>query len=320
MKRYRGIFALTATLVCSLIILGLGYAGIALGSDEILKISQEPEQISMSENISNRFYSRIEDDVQLYPWNYDTEAGGSTEGLPASETLMGIEETLYMLIATAADVEVQEVIRWYGNQEKDILDDVVTRYAETEGRFFYFYNDCIRLNGREYRVKFSADEGYIFSFSCLRTKDERVRDSQQWSENKEQLSEFVGNNERELMVLWNNMEEMRWNIYDIWEWERYVEMYLMLDNSFRQLEKGNELDLWEIYGYENGTLALKVDADEVDAYEEGMEAWYKNMSQDFDLQMVELDDCILLMSGKYQQAVYYDVMEQRVVGFHFFLN
>lgn len=103
----------------------------------MLKISQEPERIDLSEDVSNLFYSRIEDDVQLRPWNYYTQENERDSEVSAEDELYGMVESLYMLIAVAADVEGQEVIRWYNSQDKTILKDVVTRYVEEDESYYF---------------------------------------------------------------------------------------------------------------------------------------------------------------------------------------
>lgn len=320
MRRYRGLFPLLATMACALVILGLGFAGIALGSEAVLKTSQEPEKVTMSGDISNLFYSRIEDGVQLHPWNYYTEVSATGNEEKASDVLAGTEDVLFSLIAVAADVETWDVIQWYQNQNTNILDEVEARFVESAQDEFFFYDDVIRLNGRKYHVKFCTNTSSILSFSCIRTKEENVRDSEQWSRNKEQLSELVQNNDALLDVLWQEMNEMWWNAFDIWNWGNCIEMYLMLDTCFQELKEDGDVIHFEYNGGDIvriGGSNSKDEMVEIAMQKKGTNA--DNGGVGFDPQIVELEDCVLLMSGNYQeQAVYYDVMEQKVVGFHFF--
>lgn len=323
MRRYKGFVPLLATLACALVILALGYAGIALGSEALLKTSQEPEKVTMPGDISNLFYSRIEDDVQLYPWNYFTEGTATGNESRASDVLAGTEEAMFTLIAVAADVEVWEVIQWFQNQNANILDRMETRYVDTASEEFFFFDDVIRLNGREYHVKFCANSNGLHSFSCIRPKEENIRDSVQWSGNKAQLSELMKNNDVLLEALWSSVNEMWHNRNGTWGWELYTDMYLCMDECFWGLQEGVSISVDEVY-YEQSSVKDKEIGnaggitDMIRAAES--EAKEKNyIVVEFDPQMVELEDCILLMSGRYQeQAVYYDVIEQKVVGFHFF--
>lgn len=318
-KRYRTILAMIVTMLCALLILVGGYAGIALGGEGMLKISQEPEKITMSEDISNLFYSRIEDDVQLRPWNYDTEENAADGSISAENELFDKAESLYALISVAAGVEMQEVIRWYNSQDKTILNEMVTRYVENEDAYYFFYDDVIRLNGREYHVKICTDREMIYSFSCLRPKEENVRDSERWGDNKEQLSSLLKQYEETMGFVYGEMEAMRWE-RDIQDWWWDVELYVWLNTCFFEVED-SEKGVNHFYGIEEAV-------DEVRFVVEGEKEKYgivdsvdigTDESSDFKMQMVELDDCILLMSEEYQtQAIYYDVMEQKVVGFHFF--
>lgn len=320
MRRYRGFVPLLATLACALVILALGYAGIALGSEVLLKTSQEPEKVTMSGEISNLFYSRIEDDVQLYPWNYYTEISETGDEDKASDILAGTEDTLFTLIAATADVEVWEVIQWFQNQDTNILDEMEARFVEASATEFFYYDDVIRLNGREYHVKFCTNTSRIFSFSCIRPKEENIRDSAQWSGNKEQLSELVKNNNVQLEYLWNATNELWYNSFETWNWNTCVEMYVMLKSCFQELKAEGEININGFdYGGLSKTGAANSKGNVVRISEMGQIIGDNIEDVDFDPQMVELEDCVLLMSGRYQeQAVYYDVMEQKVVGFHFF--
>ncbi len=327
-RRYRGFFSLVVTLLCALIILGAGYTGIALGGEEMLKTPQEAERVTMTEEESNLFYSRIEDDVQLHPWNYYAQESERDGEVSAITELANMEQDLYILIALAADVEVQEVIRWYNGQDKSILSDVTSRYEEETDCFYFFYDDVIRLNGREYHVKFCSDRARLYSFSCLRPKEPGIRDSEEWREKKEALGEQLNQNSEELSGLYQYMYDIHWQARDVFDWGVDVELYLVLDTSFYELqyrEESNGVDS----GREGNRNTVVVSQAEVaqkktseEIQREEMAVWdalEEMEGDDLDLQMVELDDCILLMSGQYSvPAIYYDVIEQKVAGFHFF--
>lgn len=185
-----------------------------------------------------------------------------------------------------------------------------------------FYDDVIRLNGREYHVKFCCDRQNMYSFSCLRPKEENARDSEQWSENKEWLSSMLNQNNQQLEAMYDEMGYMHWSNLDAWDWRIDVELYLMLYGYFYTFENAGKDSVVSYDSEEADKVKVVMEAERKEGLRSqivDIETEEVEESLDFKLQMVELDDCILLMSEEYQSmAVYYDVMEKRVVGFHFF--
>lgn len=69
----RNVKSMLLTLVCAAIILGLGYLGIVEQGKQILRSESVPEQAMYEDAGSNIFYGKIEDDIEIFPWNYYPE-------------------------------------------------------------------------------------------------------------------------------------------------------------------------------------------------------------------------------------------------------
>lgn len=276
------------TLLCALAILAVGYAGIILCGGMVLESSGEPEEVTMDANISNLFYSRLEDDIQLYPWNY------YPQGLEESESVLFMEYTPYVehdvfynLIALAADVEIQEVSSWYAGQEKTIMTSMKQgKMQDGSSLDIFFYDEVIRLCGRDYQVKLSCSLDRIISFSCIQRRETDVRETEEWDVCKEKLMSWLEKNPLLPLLAWENMYGLNYAIAESGEWYEYVSLYQIY------LEVPSSMEKTKIY----------VEVDE-----------------EIPIQMIELKDCVLVMlQADTTLGLYYDVLEQRVVGFHYF--
>lgn len=297
------------TLLCAVAILTVGYAGIIVSGEQVLKSDTEPELVTMDANISNLFYSRLEDDIQLFPWNYypeDSDAAAEDVESFFMEYSPYVENDIfYTLIALAAGVENQEVSSWYAQQEKTIMTSMkqgVEQDGTTVGLFFY--DDVIRLSGKEYRVKIACSMYNIISFSCIPCREEGVKETVEWNKNKEQFMKWTEENEELLLLAWARMCDIYYNVdgTDIW----YEYIYLYQDY------------LTAVYSVRNLDEIMYTEVDnQMNSSKEGFEADY-----DYDklpIQIIEWKDSLFIMlEGDVTVGLYYDVLKQQVTGFHFF--
>lgn len=300
------------TAVCALDILLAGYLGIIYYGDKILVSSSEPEPVTITSNISNLFYSQLEDDIQLYPWNYYGEGQqvepGMLEKYVLEYTPYIENDVFYTLISMAADVDQQEVSQWYIEQEKTILGSMVQGQRDGAPLEIYFYDDTLRLSGRDYKVRIAWREFEILSFSCIQCREEGIRESEEWSENKK--------------VLMENLEDCSGLIADLpfYQVERYdmgvessvywyADMYAVyLEDLERCLAEEGET--WGISETEAVINSGKME--DMDSYE-----YYDKESST--IQVIEQKDSIfLVVESDVMMGIYYDVIAQRIVGFHFF--
>lgn len=297
------------TLLCAVAILTVGYAGIIVSGEQVLKSDTEPELVTMDANISNLFYSRLEDDIQLFPWNYypeDSDAAAEDVESFFMEYSPYVENDIfYTLIALAAGVENQEVSSWYAQQEKTIMTSMkqgVEQDGTTVGLFFY--DDVIRLSGKEYRVKIACSMYNIISFSCIPCREEGIKETVEWNKNKEQFMKWTEENEELLLLAWARMCDIYYNVDGIDIWYEYI--YLYQDY------------LTAVYSVRNLDEIMYTEVDnQMNSSKEGFEADY-----DYDklpIQIIEWKDSLFIMlEGDVTVGLYYDVLKQQVTGFHFF--
>lgn len=69
----RNLKSILLTFVCAAVILGLGYLGIVERGRQILRSESVPERARYENAGSNIFYGKIEDDIEIFPWNYYPE-------------------------------------------------------------------------------------------------------------------------------------------------------------------------------------------------------------------------------------------------------
>ena len=302
----KNIKSLLVTAVSALLILGVGYAGIIWCGELILKTSQEPVLIGEAGTRVNPFYSRLENDIQLSPWNLYPTVGSATVGDETEKLVYNpnVENIFYGLIAMAANVDNQEVIHWYTEQEKTILGSMIGGELDGEPVAIFFYDEVIRLNGKAYRVKISCSEVRIYSFSCIQSRENDIRETKQWDRNKEKLIKGLKENSILIEMMQSSMQEINSLMSVGVDWEVYVAWYKAYQKYMGDMGSSGETVIveeekkskqWTIYGKEDETE------------QESME-----------IRVLELEDSILLMLGADSLvAIYYDVIEQQVAGFHF---
>lgn len=76
----RSVKSMLLTFACAAVILGLGYLGIVEQGRRILRSESVPERAEYEDAGSNIFYGKIEDDIEIFPWNYYPEEPVKEEG------------------------------------------------------------------------------------------------------------------------------------------------------------------------------------------------------------------------------------------------
>ncbi|MCI9448042.1 MAG: hypothetical protein HFH36_11785 [Lachnospiraceae bacterium] len=69
----RDMKSIVLTLLCAMVILGMGYLGIVDRGKQILRSESVPERARYENAGSKIFYGKIEDDIEIFPWNYFPE-------------------------------------------------------------------------------------------------------------------------------------------------------------------------------------------------------------------------------------------------------
>lgn len=76
----RNMKSMALTLLCAVIILGIGYLGIVEQGKQILRSESVPERAENQSAGSNIFYGKIEDNIEIFPWNFYPEDGVKAGG------------------------------------------------------------------------------------------------------------------------------------------------------------------------------------------------------------------------------------------------
>lgn len=76
----RNMKSMLLTLLCAVIILGIGYLGIVERGRQILQSESVPERAEHQNAGDNIFYGKIEDNIEIFPWNYYPEDGEKADG------------------------------------------------------------------------------------------------------------------------------------------------------------------------------------------------------------------------------------------------
>lgn len=324
MKVDRSVFA---TIGGALVILALGYVGTYVSGNHMLRSSGEPEKVTMTGDISNLFYSKLESDASLYPWNYYPD-GDQTETVSLEQEEVFYAEhgddmeqnVVYHLISMAADVEVAAVENWYAGEGQKIFDNMKQGAAQDGATMeLYFYDDVILLNGKKYQVKLACDNRKILSFSCIQCREESVKESEEWDENKELMRTALSENPEYMQVAYEYMasgyQRVRTTPSD---WHLYADMFTYGQDMARETLKKQAL-LDDIDAEKKGNEADSDRAFESN-YERRIEMDDNELGQgEIPVQMIELrDSVILVMGSEFTVGLYYDVIGQKVVGFQCF--
>lgn len=326
------------TLLCGAAILLAGYTGIIFGGEWVLTNPTEPELVTMRGNASSLFYSRLEDDIQLYPWNYypqnadektlseqelDMEEGFFLAYNPYLET-----DLFYVLISIAADVTYEEVDRWYEEQQKTIVGSMVKGETDERQLPLYFYEDILTLRGTDYEVRISCEQVRITSFSCIPCRDVGIKETEEWKENQEQLTERLEKHSEEALQVYFAMYDLYYTVDIAEDWGDYLAIYVEYVRKFgEQLLQAEQEKARQIKEEDSGSKETEVKVSEAanrEIYDSlGIVDIIGNDVDDVlnSMQVIELQDSILLvLESDLTVGLYYDVLRQRIVGFHFLDN
>ncbi len=341
MKTFKSILV---TIFCGATILLAGYTGIIFGGEWVLKNPAEPELVTMKGNVSSLFYSRLEDDIQLYPWNYypeNAEVWNFEEEETEEYFFFGYnpfleQDFFYLLISVATGVNYEEISQWYEQQEKTILGSLVQGKMDDRKLPLYFYEDVLTLEGRDYEVRISFEQIRINSFSCIQCRDTGVKETEEWKDKQEQLTEQLEKHPDEVLQVCGAMYDLYYNVDLASNWGTYLALYMEYTRQFEEevfstkREVGGSVN-WKVHGDcdSSGSCgdgqAEKILKEDIKAYEEKMGITNASDLEERDLlnsmQIIELQDSILLvMESDLTVGLYYDVLEQQIVGFHFLNN
>lgn len=327
--------SLLLTVFFAFAILLCGYLGIVHVGEQVLLNSGEPQPITFTSNISNLFYSQLEDDIQLYPWNYYNK--DEQEAAVAAEFFYSfpdfLEEDLYSMIAAAAEVERDVVVQWYRNQQKSIVESMVQGKDGDKFIQIYFYEDVLTLEDKQYQVRMACGET-VRSFSCIQCRDDDVKDSEAWEEHKAILTKGLEQSAPVLLMMPYYLGEKY--VYALpEEWYLHAELFYNYLQGLNTFLMGKQTEVLHEDFFQENEMGIEQN---IAAIEEILEAVYRVPVDGWDdfifwltrqegtswwdqptVQVIELKDNILLVfESDMTVGLYYDVIDQRIAGFHFF--
>lgn len=315
--------SLGMTLLCTVLILGIGYAGIVKGGRLLLSNEEAPQKAEFENTGSNIFYGKIEDDIQLYPWNYygQNELTGTVEevlGYPENKNIKVLEGILRLMEAYSCNVCEERIDEFYEQKGAGIVDSM--KISITDWAAFFFYQDILEINGMRYQVKIAWDEWGIRSFSCMEYRESDVRQTAEWEEGKKLLTQMLEKYQYEIAGQLYDMQDLYLGSYNIEEvanasFEQYLLNMEKLKNIMEAVSNGTEYtgEEWENVMYDNEETMAEA--------AEGKGYVSRGESGNYSCQMIELNDMILLLiQGDYTIGLFYDPINQEFCGYNYFLE
>ncbi|WP_075720857.1 hypothetical protein [Roseburia sp. 499] len=306
------------TLLCAILILSVGYIGIVKSGKMLLCNEEKPQKVTFENTSSNIFYGKIEDDIQLFPWNYygRNEMSNYVENfVDEPENLSGIEEKLYCMEALHCGVDLDTIEMFYEKKGSGIMDNV--SISNTEYGPIFFYQDILELRGEQYQVKIAFSEYMLWSFSCMKYHGDGIRNTEAWEEGKEKLRKILDLYQDEINMCVYDMEYYYLDgFYDTEETDEIMEM-ADGDNSFYEDCYASAFakmqKVLEVSSSTDEKVSFQWGEKENEAYTQEEECSY---------QIIELNDVILLLMQKEYcyGGVYYDPVNQEFCGYNIFMQ
>lgn len=283
------------TFVCAGLILGLGYMGIVKSGERLLNNEEKPEKVTFEDNTSHVFYGEMEEDIQLFPWNYyNSGEEMRTENFIAEEEQKSLmENILQPMAAYNCKVDCEKVREAYLQRGGTIWENMKTCLIDQ--RFYMFYEDILEIEGRKYQIKAALDEGRLISFNCMEYREEEVQKTEEWKAGKKLLTEML---EKYADYIGGQVYDMNYPYHDEIMGEAYLFAYTDNMEKMNGLLQGKYSE--EIYDVNFAEVKGR------DSYS---------------YQVIELKDRILLLiQGKYPIGLFYDPMSRSFCGYNYFLQ
>ncbi len=215
MRNKKSIFL---TFLFTLIILGAGYLGIVEQGKEILRSESVPERAEYKNAGSNIFYGKIDDDIEIFPWNYYPENDEKEEIIPnfimddgfvgdLSEHIEEIEQIIqetegitdlqagcYIaadayfaeMISFETGVDKEEVLEYFRKPGNHMLQNMVMSSDSYVGSIC-FYQEILTLGGRRYQIRIACSDWNVINFVCTEYNTRDKREQAEWKAGKKEM-------------------------------------------------------------------------------------------------------------------------------------
>jgi len=337
----RSVKSMVRTLFCAAIILGIGYLGIVEGGNQVLRRDSRPEQVKYENVGSNIFYGKIEDDIEIFPWNYYAKEskrldygtpefltdswfeeqagyfiGTASKEMPEDTLTYAADWYFGQLIAYEADVRVEDVMEWCNASGQHIYHNMKVKRDTSYGNI-YFYQQMMELDYRKFQVRIACGDWNVISFICTEYDSGEQKEQREWNEGRQFMVTALEQYEDDLADYVTFMTKAEYlsapSFYADESGERFENAYLQ---GFRLLDyimkkKGDQSELAK----EMKEQRKIWEEDKMDlAQESGLD-----YNPHYSYQVVELKDMILLLAqGDITVGIYYDPVNQRFCGYNYF--
>lgn len=185
------------TILCMGVILGFGYLLIMESGQKVLENGIMLEETDYESTSSNIFYGKIEEDIEVFPWNYypgdeaglgwKTESGIhpmfqysmlSDDDDSVEEELKSLQSWyLCQMIAYKTNSTPSEVWSIFEKKQHTIMDEICMVENSPVGALF-FYEDMLSIKGKRYQVRVSFTQWNIINFVCMEEREQYDSGSQ----------------------------------------------------------------------------------------------------------------------------------------------
>ena len=185
------------TILCMGVILGFGYLLIMESGQKVLENGIMLEETDYESTSSNIFYGKIEEDIEVFPWNYypgdeaglgwKTESGIhpmfqysmlSDDDDSVEEELKSLQSWyLCQMIAYKTNSTPSEVWSIFEKKQHTIMDEICMVENSPVGALF-FYEDMLSIKGKRYQVRVSFTQWNIINFVCMEEREQDDSGSQ----------------------------------------------------------------------------------------------------------------------------------------------
>lgn len=179
------------TILCMGVILGFGYLLIMESGQKVLENGIMLEETDYESTSSNIFYGKIEEDIEVFPWNYypgdeaglgwKTESGIhpmfqysmlSDDDDSVEEELKSLQSWyLCQMIAYKTNSTPSEVWSIFEKKQHTIMDEICMVENSPVGALF-FYEDMLSIKGKRYQVRVSFTQWNIINFVCMEEREQ----------------------------------------------------------------------------------------------------------------------------------------------------
>lgn len=275
----RNVKSILLMLLCAIVILGAGYLSIVSRGRQILQSESVPERAEYKNAGSNILYGKIDDDIEIFPWNYYPEESNAgeldtpyfltedsfirqfgaereyavIEAVNNSQTgeisgqqwewIIAADSFFGELISYETGVEEDMVFECFQKEGSHILQNMVMADNLSVGSI-YFYQDIMDLESKKYQVRIACSDWNVINFICVEYNTEDRREQEEWKQGKKKMVEVLEQSEESLSEYFAYMSQLNdMDMYTIYYLDGETESaYLYSLRWLENIMQGNRED------------------------------------------------------------------------------